>query len=107
MALRNKTNVYDSFIDGAKEGFQVAIGIVPYLVAILVAIAMFRTSGAMDYLLEGVKYAVALSGVNTDFVEALPTALMTPSPVSMHSNGAKPIASAIRCYSLLWRVTLD
>jgi len=78
MALRNKTNVYDSFIDGAKEGFQVAIGIVPYLVAILVAIAMFRTSGAMDYLLEGVKYAVALSGVNTDFVEALPTALMKP-----------------------------
>ena len=78
MALRNKTNVYDSFIDGAKEGFQVAIGIVPYLIAILVAIAMFRTSGAMDYLLEGVKYAVALSGVNTDFVEALPTALMKP-----------------------------
>jgi spore maturation protein SpmA len=78
MALRNKTNVYEAFIDGAKEGFQVAIGIVPYLIGILVAIAMFRTSGAMDYLIEGVKYAVSLTGINTDFVDALPTALMKP-----------------------------
>lgn len=78
MALRNKTNVYESFIDGAKEGFQVAIGIVPYLIGILVAIAMFRTSGAMDFLINGVKYAVSLTGINTDFVEALPTALMKP-----------------------------
>ncbi|MFZ4582210.1 MAG: nucleoside recognition domain-containing protein [Paludibacter sp.] len=78
MALRNKTNVYDAFIDGAKEGFQVAIGIVPYLIGILVAIAMFRTSGAMDFLIEGVKYAVSLMGINTDFVDALPTAMMKP-----------------------------
>ena len=78
MAMRNKINVYDSFIDGAKEGFQVAIKIVPYLIGILVAIAMFRTSGAMDFLIQGVKYLVSLTGVNTDFVEALPTALMKP-----------------------------
>ncbi len=78
MAMRSKINVYDSFIDGAKEGFQVAIKIVPYLIGILVAIAMFRTSGAMDYLIQGVKYLVSATGVNTDFVEALPTALMKP-----------------------------
>ena len=78
IALRSRTNVYESFIDGAKEGFQVAIGIVPYLIGILVAIAMFRTSGAMDYLILGVKNLVAMTGVNIDFVEALPTALMKP-----------------------------
>jgi len=78
MALRSKINVYDAFIDGAKEGFHVAIGIVPYLIAILIAIAMFRASGAMDYLIYGVKYLVSLTGINTDFVEALPTALMKP-----------------------------
>lgn len=78
MAMRSKINVYDSFIDGAKEGFQVAIKIVPYLIGILVAIAMFRASGAMDYLIQGIKYLVSLTGINTDFVEALPTALMKP-----------------------------
>ena len=78
MALRSRINVYDAFIDGAKEGFHVAIGIVPYLIAILIAIAMFRASGAMDYLIYGVKYLVNLTGINTDFVEALPTALMKP-----------------------------
>lgn len=78
IALRSKINVYESFIDGAKEGFQVAIGIVPYLIGILVAIAMFRASGAMDYLIFGIKYLVSMTGVNTDFVEALPTALMKP-----------------------------
>jgi spore maturation protein SpmA len=78
MGMRRKINVYDSFIDGAKEGFQVAIKIVPYLIGILVAIAMFRTSGAMDYLIHGVKYLVSLIGINTDFVDALPTALMKP-----------------------------
>ncbi len=78
IALRSRINVYESFIDGAKEGFQVAIGIVPYLIGILVAIAMFHTSGAMDYLILGIKNLVALSGINTDFVEALPTALMKP-----------------------------
>lgn len=78
MALKNKINVYEAFIDGAKDGFQVAIGIIPYLIGILVAIAMFRASGAMDFLIHGVKYLVSLTGINTDFVEALPTALMKP-----------------------------
>ncbi len=78
MALRSKINVYESFIDGAKEGFQVAIGIIPYLIGILIAIAMFRSSGAMDYLIQAVKYAFSFTGLNTDFVEALPTALMKP-----------------------------
>lgn len=78
MAVRNKINVYDSFIEGAKEGFQVAVGIIPYLVAILVAIGMFRASGALDLLTDGIRYLVGLTGINTDFVDALPTAFMKP-----------------------------
>jgi len=78
MALFKKVNVYDTFIEGAKEGFQVAIGIIPYLIAILVAIGMFRASGAMTLLTDGISYAIALTGLNTDFVEALPTAFMKP-----------------------------
>ena len=77
-AARKKVNVYNSFIEGAKEGFQVAVGIIPYLVAILVAIGMFRASGALDLLVEGIRYLVALTGANTDFVDALPTAFMKP-----------------------------
>ncbi|VBB46536.1 Nucleoside recognition domain protein [uncultured Paludibacter sp.] len=77
-AVRKKINVYNSFIEGAKEGFQVAVGIIPYLVAILVAIGMFRASGAMDLLVNGIRYLVALTGANTDFVDALPTAFMKP-----------------------------
>jgi len=78
MAVIKKVNVYDSFIEGAKEGFQVAIGIIPYLIAILVAIGMFRASGALDFLIDGIRWMVALTGINTEFVEALPTALMKP-----------------------------
>lgn len=78
MAFVKKVNVYDSFIEGAKEGFQVAIGIIPYLIAILVAIAIFRASGAMTMLTDGITLLVGLTGVNTDFVGALPTALMKP-----------------------------
>jgi len=78
MAVKNKVNVYNSFIEGAKEGFQVAVSIIPYLVAILVAIGMFRASGALDLMIDGIRYLVALTGVNTDFVEALPTAFMKP-----------------------------
>jgi spore maturation protein SpmA len=78
MAVKNKINVYDSFIEGAKEGFQVAVGIIPYLVAILVAIGMFRASGALDLLTDGIRYLVGLTGLNTDFVDALPTAFMKP-----------------------------
>ena len=76
--VRRRINVYDAFIEGAKEGFQTAITIIPYLVAILVGIGVFRASGAMDFLIEGVRMGVAAVGLNTDFVEALPTMLMKP-----------------------------
>ena len=78
MAVKKKVNVYNSFIEGAKEGFHVAVGIIPYLVSILVAIGMFRASGAMDLLVDGIRYLVLLTGANADFVEALPTAFMKP-----------------------------
>lgn len=73
-----KVNVYESFIEGAKEGFKVAIGIIPYLIAILVAVGMFRASGAMDWIILGVGKCVAFLGLDTDFVGALPTAIMKP-----------------------------
>ena len=76
--VRKKINVYDAFIEGAKEGFTTAVRIIPYLVAILVGIGVFRASGAMDMLIDGVKYGVEACGGNTDFVGALPTALMKP-----------------------------
>ncbi len=77
-AMIRKVNVYDAFIDGAKDGFKTAVGIIPYLVAMLVAVGMFRASGAMDLLVDGIAYAVAAVGLNTDFVPALPTAFMKP-----------------------------
>jgi spore maturation protein SpmA/spore maturation protein SpmB len=73
-----KINVYDAFIEGAKEGFNTAVRIIPYLVAILVAVGVFRASGAMGMLIDGVKWTVEQCGLNTDFVGALPTALMKP-----------------------------
>ena len=73
-----KVNVYDAFIEGAKDGFQTAVKIIPYLIAILVGIAVFRASGAMDFLIDGIAWLVGLCGINTDFVAALPTALMKP-----------------------------
>lgn len=76
--IRKKINVYDAFIEGAKEGFQTAVRIIPYLVAILVAIGVFRASGAMDFLIDGIAWVVALVGGDTEFVGALPTALMKP-----------------------------
>ena len=76
--IRHKVNVYDAFIEGAKDGFQTAIRIIPYLVAILVGIGVFRASGAMDMLIDGVKWTVAAVGGDTDFVGALPTAMMKP-----------------------------
>lgn len=78
LALVKKINVYEAFIDGAKEGFSIAIKIIPYLVAILVAIGVFRASGAMDFIIKGITQVVALFGINTEFVEALPTAFMKP-----------------------------
>lgn len=76
--VRKKVNVYDAFIEGAKEGFQTAVRIIPYLVAILVGIGVFRASGAMDMMINGIKWCVEACGGNTDFVGALPTALMKP-----------------------------
>lgn len=76
--VRKKVNVYDAFIEGAKEGFQTAVRIIPYLVAILVGIGVFRASGAMDMMINGIKWGVEACGGNTDFVGALPTALMKP-----------------------------
>ena len=76
--MRKKINVYDTFIEGAKEGFETAVRIIPYLVAILVAIGVFRASGAMDFLIDGIAWCVAALGGDTEFVSALPTALMKP-----------------------------
>lgn len=73
-----RINVYDAFIEGAKEGFTTAVRIIPYLVAILVGVGVFRASGAMDMLINGISWCVKECGLNTDFVGALPTALMKP-----------------------------
>ena len=106
MGMVKKVNVYDSFVEGAKEGFKVAVGIIPYLIAILVAIGMFRASGAMDWLLWGIEKTVAFVGLNTDFVGALPTALMKPLSGSgargmmldtMKTYGADAFVSKVSC----------
>ncbi|MCD7713639.1 MAG: spore maturation protein [Prevotella sp.] len=76
--MRRRVNVYDAFIEGAKDGFKTAVRIIPYLVAILVAVGVFRASGAMDMLIDGIRYVVGFCGIDTSFVEALPTALMKP-----------------------------
>ena len=76
--IRKKINVYDTFIEGAKEGFQTAVTIIPYLIAVLVAIAVFRASGAMDFLIDGIRMGVSAAGLDTQFVEGLPTMLMKP-----------------------------
>lgn len=71
-----RINVYEAFVDGAKEGFQVAVTIIPYLIAILAAISVFRSTGCMDFVIAGIARLVALAGLNTDFVPALPVGLM-------------------------------
>jgi spore maturation protein SpmA len=78
LAMLKGSNVYDNFIEGAKEGFAIAIKIIPYLVAILVAIGVFRASGALDYLLSGVAFLFEQLGTDTRFVPALPTAFIKP-----------------------------
>jgi spore maturation protein SpmB len=101
-----KVNVYNAFIEGAKEGFQTAITIIPYLVAILVGIAVFRASGAMDFIIEGVRMGVAAIGLDTEFVEGLPTILMKPLSGSgargmmidaMNSYGADSFIGRLAC----------
>ena len=84
-ALFRKVNVYEAFIDGAKNGFDVTIKIIPYLVGMLVGIAVFRASGAMDYIIGGLAWLIGVMGLNTDFVAALPTAFMKP----LSGSGAK------------------
>jgi len=77
-ALRRKINVFEAFIDGAKDGFKTAVSIIPFLIAILVGIGVFRASGAMDFLMEGLCNLVALTGMDTRWVDGMPTALMKP-----------------------------
>lgn len=76
--VRKKVNVYDAFIEGAKDGFSTAVRIIPFLVAILVGIGVFRASGAMDWLVDGIAWLVGLTGADAEWVGALPTALMKP-----------------------------
>lgn len=104
--VRKKVNVYDAFIEGAKDGFSTAVRIIPYLVAILVGIGVFRASGAMDILIDGIKWLVQVCGGNTDFVGALPTALMKPLSGSgargmmvdaMNSYGADSFVGRLSC----------
>lgn len=106
LAFFKRVNVYDAFIEGAKEGFDVAVKIIPYLVAILVGIAVFRASGTMDYLVDGVAYAISLMGIDTQFVEALPVAFMKPLSGSgarglmvelMATRGADDFAARVAC----------
>jgi spore maturation protein SpmA len=78
LAFYKKINVYETFIDGAKDGFMIVVKIIPYLVAILVAIGVFRASGAMDYVIGDIGKLVAFLGLDTEFVKALPTAFMKP-----------------------------
>lgn len=104
--MRKKINVYDAFVEGAKEGFTTAVRIIPYLVAILVAIGVLRASGCMDYLIEGIANLVNLCGINSDFVGALPTALMKPLSGSgarglmvdaMNTYGADSFVGRLSC----------
>jgi len=104
--IRKKVNVYDAFVEGAKDGFSTAVRIIPYLVAILVAIGVFRASGCMDYLVGGIKNLVAMTGSDTSFVDALPTAIMKPLSGSgarglmvdtMTAYGADSFAGRLSC----------
>lgn len=78
LAAKKRVNVYNAFIDGAKDGFDTAVRIIPFLIAILVAVGLFRASGALDFVIYGIRWLVGLTGADTAFVEALPTAFMKP-----------------------------
>lgn len=104
--LRKKVNVYDAFIEGAKDGFTTAVRIIPYLVAILVGIGVFRASGAMDMLVDGIGWCVSAVGGDNQFVGALPTALMKPLSGSgargmmvdaMNTYGADSFVGRLSC----------
>ena len=104
--VRKRINVYDAFIEGAKEGFNTAIRIIPYLVAMLVAIAVFRASGAMDVLIGSIRWLITSLGVDARFVDALPTAIMKPLSGSgargmmvdaMNTYGADSFVGRLSC----------
>ncbi|MFH2095703.1 MAG: nucleoside recognition domain-containing protein [Bacteroidota bacterium] len=106
LALVKKVNVYESFIEGAKEGFGIAIKIIPFLIAILVAIGVFRVSGAMDYMVEGIRACFTWIGTDTSFVDALPTAFMKPLSGTgargmmievMNNSGVDSFAGRLAC----------
>jgi spore maturation protein SpmA len=106
LAMRKRVNVYETFIEGAKEGFHTATKIIPYLVAMLVAIGVFRASGAMDIIIKGIAWVFASLGFDTRFVDALPTAFMKPLSGSgsrgmmidtMTSYGADSFAGHLAC----------
>ncbi|HPH47795.1 MAG TPA: nucleoside recognition domain-containing protein [Chryseolinea sp.] len=78
LGLRKRLPLYETFIEGAKEGFETSVKIIPYLIGILVAIGVFKASGTLNYITEGIRWAVQLTGLNTDFVDALPVAFMKP-----------------------------
>ena len=107
MAIFRKVNVYEAFIEGAKDGFKTAVKIIPYLVAILVAIGVFRASGAMDWFVSGLSWMFGQAGINTDFTPALPTALMKP----LSGSGARGMmVDAMTTYgadSFVGRVSLS
>ena len=101
-----KINVYDTFIEGAKEGFGTAVRIIPYLVAILVAIGVFRASGGMDIIMDGIAWCANAMGAGTDFIGALPTAIMKPLSGSgargmmvdaMNTYGVDSFAGRLAC----------
>lgn len=104
--VRKRVNVYDAFVEGAKDGFTTAVRVIPYLVAILVAIGVFRASGGMDILIKGINWSMEALGLNADFVPALPTALMKPLSGSgargmmvdcMTQYGADSFAGRLAC----------
>ena len=106
MALRRRVNVYDTFIDGAKDGFKTAVSIIPFLVAMLVAVGMFRACGALDFALDGFRWCVGSLGLDARFVDALPTAFMKPLSGSgargfmiecMNTCGADSFAGRLSC----------
>lgn len=106
MAMRRRVNVYDTFIDGAKDGFKTAVSIIPFLVAMLVAVGMFRASGALDFVLGGIRWCVEAAGADSRFVDALPTAFMKPLSGSgargfmiecMNACGADSFAGRLAC----------
>jgi spore maturation protein SpmA len=104
--IKKRINVYDAFIEGAKDGFKTAVTIIPYLIAILVGISVFRASGAMDFIIEGIRTGLSFAGLDTRFVEAFPTMLMKPLSGSgargmmidaMNTYGADSFAGRLVC----------